>query len=253
MKRDSTVYTFLFAMTICVVCSFLLAAVSEGLRSRKEQNVAIDKKRNILKAVNLETPLGAKPKPEEILSVYEQKIEEMVINSSGQVVKEMTPADVEEGSDLHPLYIYKEGGAVKAYAFPIVGKGLWSTLRGYFALEPDAKTVRGITFYEHGETPGLGAEIEKDWFQNNFKGKKIWDADAQALRPVEVIKGKVSEKIKDQKAAQYAVDGISGATMTSKGVSAMVDHELRVYEPYFSNIRSGSAVRRITVGALSVQ
>ncbi|MCA9400056.1 MAG: NADH:ubiquinone reductase (Na(+)-transporting) subunit C, partial [Candidatus Omnitrophica bacterium] len=132
--------------------------------------------------------------------------------------------------------IYKEDGQTIAYSFPIIGKGLWSTLYGYFALEPDAKTVRGITFYSHGETPGLGAEIEKDWFTSNFVGKNIWDEEEHRLKPVEVVKGKVSDKYSGEE-AEYYVDGISGATMTSKGVTAMIAKELKVYEPFFSKIR----------------
>ncbi|MCA9404789.1 MAG: NADH:ubiquinone reductase (Na(+)-transporting) subunit C, partial [Candidatus Omnitrophica bacterium] len=137
----------------------------------------------------------------------------------------------------YPLYVYKEGQQVISYAFPIIGKGLWSTLYGYLALEPNAMTVRGITYYKHGETPGLGAEIEKDWFQNNFKGKSIWDMKDQELWPVSVLKGKVADQINDPNKAKHYVDGISGATMTSKGVTEMIDREVRKYEPFLAKVR----------------
>jgi len=226
----------MFALAVCLICSLALSIVSEGLRPKKELNVALDIKKNILKAVDLITPLPAKAKPDAVLDVYGQKIEEKVIDAQGNVVEGKTPEDIQEGEALYPLYVYKENGKIVAYCFPIVGKGLWSTLYGYFALEPDAVTVRGITFYKHGETPGLGAEIEQDWFQNNYKGKKIWDVQNNQLMPVRVVKGKVADVVSQEK-AQFYVDGISGATMTSKGVTAMVEKWVKIYEPFFKKVR----------------
>lgn len=236
MQKDSFKYTIIFALTICVVCSIMLSLVSEGLKAKKEENIALDIQKNILKAVALREPLPAKVKPEQVKSVYNEKITEQVIDKGGKIVEGKLPADIKEGEDLYAIYVYKEGQTVLAYAFPIVGKGLWSTLLGYFALEPDAKTVRGITFYSHGETPGLGAEIEKDWFTSNFKGKDVWDDEKGELIPTEVVKGKVADVISKDK-EQYYVDGISGATMTAKGVTEMVDRWLKVYEPFFNKIR----------------
>lgn len=236
MRKDSMVYTFGFAMVVCVVCSLALSLVSEGLRPQKEINVALDIKKNILKAVALRDPIPEKATSKDILAIYNEKIKEIVIDPSGNVVSGKTPADIKGGNQLFPVYIYQEGDVTVAYAFPIVGKGLWSTLYGYLSLEPDAKTVRGITYYQHGETPGLGAEIEKDWFQNNFKGKSIWDSAKEELWPVAVIKGKVQDQ-KSGDAANHFVDGISGATMTAKGVTEMLAREIRKYEPYFSKIR----------------
>lgn len=236
-KKRSQFYTFQFALGICVICSICLTLVSEGLRPKKEFNEALDVKKNILKAVDLRTPLGEKASNEDIESVYQKYIDVKVIDSSGNVIDGKSPKEIEEGEDAYPIYIYKEGDEKVAYAFPIVGKGLWSTLYGYLALEPDAKTIRGITFYKHGETPGLGAEIEKDWFQDNFKGKSIWDYKDNQLWPVAVIKGKVSEKISDPEQKKHYVDGISGATMTANGVTEMVDREIKKYEPFFAKIR----------------
>lgn len=236
-SKSSTLATYRFALIICVVCSLSLALVSEGLRPQKEKNAALDIKKNILKAVQLRTPLSAKPTPQEIEDKYKQFIQEKVVDASGNIMEGKSPADINEGEDLYPLYVYKEGQQVISYAFPIIGKGLWSTLYGYLALEPDAKMVRGITYYKHGETPGLGAEIEKDWFINNFKGKSIWDFKKNQLWPVAVIKGKVTDQIKDSEKAKHYVDGISGATMTAKGVTEMIDREVRKYEPFLAKVR----------------
>lgn len=236
MSKTSVKYIFGFALLVCVVCSFLLALVSEGLRERKEINVALDIKKNILKAVVLRTPVDPKAKQEELIKVYEEKISELVIDQDGNTIDGKTPYDIKEGESLFPLYIYKEGQEIISYCFPIVGKGLWSTLYGYLAIEPDAKSVRGITFYQHGETPGLGAEISTDWFQDNFKGKSIWDVTKEEVWPVKVIKGKVEGKLFGEE-AKHAVDGISGATITSRGVTEMVDREIKKYEPFLKKIR----------------
>ena len=237
MKKEGIRYTFIFALIVCVICSLLLTIVSEGLREKKETNRLLDIKKNILKSVNLEKPMSDKAEVSEIEAMFSEKIEEKIIDEKGNVVEGKTSFDIKEGEKLYPIYIYKEAGQIKAYSFPIVGKGLWSTLYGYFALESDAKKVRGITFYSHGETPGLGAEIEKKWFQNNFKGKNIWDDNENVLWPVKVIKGKVNEKITDEKQKEHSVDGISGATITSRGVTEMIKRELEKYEPFFSKIR----------------
>ena len=236
MDRQSTKYTFLFALIVCVICSLALSIVSEGLRAKKELNVALDIKKNILKAVELKEPLPLKAAPKDILAVYASKIEENVVDSDGKIIKDKGVEDIKEGDGTYPLYVYKENDQVVAYCFPIIGKGLWSTLYGYFALESDAITVRGITFYKHGETPGLGAEIEQDWFQDNYKGKKIWDVKTGQLNPTKVAKGKVADKI-SQSEEQFYVDGISGATMTSKGVTAMVDRWINLYEPFLKKVR----------------
>ena len=235
-KKPSTAYTFMFALIVCVICSVSLSLVSEGLRERKQLNVELDIKKNILKAVNLREPVDPKATSDVLVKIYNEKIEEIVVDANGNVVEGKSPLDISDGEDQYPLYVYKEGGSVVSYAFPIIGKGLWSTLYGYFAIEPDAKTVRGITFYKHGETPGLGAEIEKDWFLDNYKGKSIWDIKASDLKPVAVVKGKAADQYKGEELEHY-VDGISGATITSKGVTEMIDREVRKYEPFFSKIR----------------
>ena len=119
------------------------------------------------------------------------------------------------------------------YAIPIAGKGLWSTLFGYFAIEPDGRTVKGITFYKHGETPGLGGEVDKPWFQQNFIGKRFVDENDQLLG-IHVIKGKVQS---DDQEAYHKVDGISGATMTGKGLEYFLKDDLVKYEPFFKQVR----------------
>ncbi|PIP83256.1 MAG: NADH:ubiquinone reductase (Na(+)-transporting) subunit C [Elusimicrobia bacterium CG_4_9_14_3_um_filter_62_55] len=212
-KTPSTSYTLTFAAVVCVVCSLVVSSAAILLKDRQERNVLLDKQKNILGAVGLHAS-----NPDEIASLYASKIKEL----------EVTDAKL-------PLYAREENGAPAAYAFPISGKGLWSTLYGYLALEPDGDTVKGITFYKHGETPGLGAEIEKPWFQQNFVGKKILGSDG-SLASVAVVKGKVAELIAPDQQSHF-VDGISGATLTSKGVTKLVRAGLERYEPFLKTIR----------------
>ncbi len=237
MRTRSDRYTYFFALTVCAVCSFLLALVSQGLRPRQELNAELDVKKNILKAVRLQDPLPAGAPPEEVLRTYKEKIEEIVVDAEGRVVPDRRPEDIRPGEALYPVYVYEEGGKPLAYCFPISGKGLWSTLYGYLAMERDAVRVRGITFYKHGETPGLGAEIEKPWFQENFRGKTIWDASGR-LAPIRVVKGKASVVASSPEVLAHSVDGISGATMTSQGVTALLDEWLHIYEPYLRRLRA---------------
>ncbi len=228
--------TFVFAFIVCVVCSVTLSAVYEGLRPRQERNADLEVKKNILKAVRLKNPLPAKVADQEYFKVYNEKIEAAVINDNGEIIVGKKPSDIKEGAKEFPLYIYKEGGQVISYAYPIWGFGLWSMLYGYLAIEPDAVTVRGLTFYKHGETPGLGGEIEKDWFQNNFKGKKIYSIKDHKVTPIALVKGEVEDFYQDER-VDYHVDGITAATLTGKGVTALLDRWINIYEPFFSKIR----------------
>ena len=230
-------YTFIFALIICIICSAMLSAVYEGLRPKQELNAELEVKKNILKAVGLKEPLSPKLLPREVLKVYKSKIEEVVIDDNGNIIEGQKTSNIKEGTKgMHPLYIYKEDNQVVAYAYPISGFGLWSMLYGYLAMEPDAITVRGITFYKHGETPGLGGEIEKDWFQDNFKGKKVWSEKEKKLTPIALVKGKVKDFFQDERADSHG-DGITAATMTGNGVTKLLDDGIRAYEPFFSKLR----------------
>jgi Na+-transporting NADH:ubiquinone oxidoreductase subunit C len=224
-----------FAVIICLACSLMVSAAAIGLRDRQEANLQLDIQKNILKSVDL---YDAAHTREEVGRTFQENLVGLVLTPAGEVLEGRTPSDVDPDSepDLLPLYEVRQDGQVAAYTFPIVGKGLWSTLYGYFALESDLDTVKGITFYQHGETPGLGGEIEKEWFQQNFIGKKILTDDG-GIMSVSVVKGTAADRYPEPGDLQHYVDGISGATITSKGVSEMVARTLRAYEPYFSKVR----------------
>lgn len=231
----STSYTFAFAAIVCVICSLVVSGTATLLRDRQEQNVRLDIQKNILRSVGFFQ--DEKASPERVKELYASSIREIVVDTDGNVVEGRTPDDLDARKDpgLLAVYIRKDAGKIAAYAFHISGKGLWATIYGYLALKPDGSTIKGITFYKHGETPGLGGEIEASWFLNNFKDKKILD-DQGRLVCIKVFKGKIP---KDTPLDQtiHCVDGISGATLTGKGVTLLIRASLERYEPFLKKVR----------------
>lgn len=207
-KGDS--YTILFAAGICLTCSLLLSVTAAALKGRQDANRRLDQQRNVLKCMGVD---ARSLSGDEVTEIYNGHIEQIDVNKDSESAL--------------PLLLWRDEGNITKYAFPISGKGLWSTIKGFLALEADGETIAGISFYEHGETPGLGGEIEKPWFQDQFAGKQVWNKG-----PVEfqIVKGDAGDN-------PYAVDGISGATMTSRGVQKFLNTDLRKYDSYFSPIR----------------
>ncbi len=221
----SNAYTLTFTTLVTVILGLLVSVAATSLKDRQQLNEEIDMKRNILRSLHIPEDHSKKLSEQEILNAFETTVKEVHLNENG---------DVDPDGNL-VVYEKTVDGKVDGYAFPISGKGLWSTIYGYLALEPDGKTVLGITFYKHGETPGLGGEIEKEWFTKNFIGKRIVDEQDQ-LTSIQVIKGKVDPT---RKASVHQVDGISGATMTGRGVTAFLADNLQTYKPFFSKIWKG--------------
>ncbi|NNE43812.1 MAG: NADH:ubiquinone reductase (Na(+)-transporting) subunit C [Gemmatimonadetes bacterium] len=225
-----------FAVIVCLACSVVVSSAALGLRERQDANLLLDIRKNILKSVGL---FDATMTPDQVNTLFEQQMEGLVLGADGEVIEGRDPMSVDSDREpeLRRLYKVEEDGKTVAYAFPIQGQGLWSTVYGYFALEADLNTVKGITFYKHGETPGLGGEVEKDWFQDQFVGKQI-RRDGE-LASVTVVKGGAAEKYPDPEDLKYYVDGISGATITADGVTKMIRSALEDFEPYFNSVRQG--------------
>ena len=227
MRNNS--YTLIFTSCVTIVLGIIIATTADNLRERQKTNEELDIKKNILYALgykqNIDNPWTNKI----VESLYNNSINEIYLDHKGKAYQK------QEDIEKNPLKIYQriDNGLITGYAIPIEGKGLWGTMYGYFAIEPDAVTVKGITFYRHKETPGLGGEVDKEWFKNNFIGKRLVDNDGK-LVSIEVIKGFVSEKDPE---AYRKVDGISGATITGKGLTEFLKKDLNKYEPYFKKIR----------------
>ena len=226
MRNNS--YTLIFTSCVTIVLGIIIAITADNLRERQEINEELDIKKNILYALGYKQNID-NPWTNKIVESLYNNINEIYLDRKGTVYQK------QEDIEKNPLKIYQrmDNGLITGYAIPIEGKGLWGTMYGYFAIEPDAVTVKGITFYRHKETPGLGGEVDKDWFKNNFIGKRLVDNDGK-LVSIEVIKGFVSDKDPE---AYRKVDGISGATITGKGVTNFLKKDLDKYEPYFKKIR----------------
>jgi len=153
----SDAYTFRFAAIVTIVCSVLLAGAATLLKPRQEENQKLDARKNILASVNI-TPKEGSFSRDQINKLFAENIRELVVNSSGDVVQGKLPEDLDpkKDKDLLPVYERIDNDTVSAYVIPVSGKGLWSTIYAYIALQTDCDHVLGITFYRHGETPGLG-------------------------------------------------------------------------------------------------
>lgn len=164
----------------------------------------------------------------EVLDTFKTKLG-LLAHRNHQKVAEYDP-----GYKLLFTYRPEDDKKIEAYIIPISGKGLWGDIYGYFALKPDLNTVEGIRFYKHQETPGLGGEIEKRWFNDQFVGKKIF-SDSGEFKSITIVKGE-AKLVCPGEEIQHCVDGISGATITGKSVNKFLSADLKEYLDYFKSI-----------------
>ena len=223
-------YTIVFTLLMCGIISFLLAGTSIVLQERRLLNYKIDMQKNVLVSSGFNVNGN-----DDVQRLYEKIVVPMLISEDGTVLE-----IAEENPELDALKIYEikdENNLNKtnAYVYPVLGQGLWSKLFGFLAVDPEGKKIIGITFYKHGETPGLGAEIEKEWFGKNFVGKELYSEDK--FVGITVAKGKAKDDIAYKSGPQHVVDGISGATITSKGVEKMIHTEPLKYQNFFNRVR----------------
>ncbi len=219
-----------FTALIALVCSLLLTGAATGLKDRKLRNVAVDRQKNILKSVGL-LDATQKPTVTEIEQQYQANIRCYAMDGTGRILS------VDSDTDGLPVCFYVKNNQPVAYILPVNSRGLWGKIHGYMAMENDGKTVAGFSVYNHYETPGLGGEIEKPWFQQNFVGKRIVDVTG-AFAAVGIAKGKVVEAIAPDRQANY-VDGISGATLTGKFLTGGLKDVLLEYEALSEQFRAG--------------
>ncbi len=236
-----SIKSLLFALILCLVCSITLTGASVGLRKYQRQNVRVDRQMNVLKSVGL-IESGRHYPAEEIDRLFADHIRCLRVSPEGQQLP-LETANVQE----LPVYLnINADQVIDNYIIPINTKGLWGDIKGYLALDRDGRTISGFTVYKHSETPGLGGEIEKQWFGQNFVGKKIVD-QANEFVAVSIAKGVVKDSIAKNKQANY-VDGISGATLTGKYLSQGLHDILREYEPVSIRFRQDE-LKKLPPGA----
>lgn len=235
MNKQGNAYTFIYASVMVVIVAALLAFISQALKPQQERNEMVAKKMAILTSINI------KATAEDAEAKYDEMVGESsyIVNYEGKKIDGVA-FDVDMAAEIrkpleernYPVYeAHMEDGDVK-YIIELRGTGLWGPIWGYLAIDEDANTIYGANFSHKGETPGLGAEIDKPEFQNQFRGKQIFENGE--LKGIQVIKGHAPEDAKHQ------VDGISGGTITSHGVENMLDSFFHGYESFLKNIERES-------------
>ena len=238
MARESVTKTFIVAIVLAAACSVLVAGAAIGLRPLQEANKVRDRKKNILMVAGLYKPR------ESVEELFEQIEPRIVDLASGEYVDKdkLDPATFDQRAAARDpklsvripankdmagigrrekyslVYLVKKGDKLDQVILPIDGKGLWSTLYGFLAVSGDLNTIKGITFYEHAETPGLGGEVDNPDWKAKWAGKKIYDKDGRVQLNV--------AKAAAEEGNIHQVDGLSGATLTANGVTNIVRYWL---------------------------
>ncbi len=222
MNTNSNSYTIIYASVMVVIVAFLLAFVSSSLKETQYKNVELDTKKQILAALNVTDVKDAEAEYNKYVK------EDMLMQVDGQLVANdgafQTSYKAEIANNRLHVFVCDVDGQAK-YVVPVYGAGLWGPIWGYVALNDDKNTVYGVYFSHAGETPGLGAEITTPKFQGQFPGKQVMENGAVGLSVVK--NGKVANPA-------YEVDGISGGTITSQGVDAMLKDCLNMYNAFLT-------------------
>lgn len=246
LDTNSDIYAIIYSAVVVVIVAFLLAGVSSLLSPKQQDNIRLDKKKQILASLNERNLADAAAKYDELIKA------DYIVNAEGNVVAQEGGFDVknEEVNDGNlPLYIAEIDGARK-YIIPMTGNGLWGPIWGYIALNDDCNTIYGVYFSHASETPGLGAEIAGDKFQNRFTKdkdgnaivKKVYDENGNVALAVEKGKGVAGEN--------YHIDAVSGATITCNGLQVMLETKLAPYYNYLKSLVAAPVVETVPAAEL---
>jgi len=237
-------------IAVCVVCSVLVSAAAVVLAPIQHENALRIRQRQILQAAGLlesgrdvveqfrritprmiDLDTGAYLQAGDPVD-FDVAAESRRPESSKPVPGELDVAKIRRRPDAMPVYLVEREGTIETVVLPVHGYGLWSTMYGYLALEGDGRTVKGITFYQHGETPGLGGEIDNPSWQSKWPGKQALAADGEVL--LQVVKGEPRGA-----GVEHQVDGLAGATLTARGVENLVRYWLgqQGFGPYLARLR----------------
>ena len=252
-KNESVSKTLLVAFLVCVVCGVVVATAAVSLRPVQNENKLIDKRMNILLAAGMydaSQDVNEKFKSIERKFVdiesgdyvempesYDQRTAAKDPAQSERLSGDVDIAGIKNQADVAEVYLARgDNGELSRIILPVHGYGLWSTLYGFLALEPDANTVAGLGFYEHGETPGLGGEVDNTKWKALWEGKKLYGDQGEV--EIQVIKGTVESNTPN---AEHKVDGLAGATLTSKGVSNLLRFWVgeNGFGPYLKRMQQG--------------
>ncbi len=241
MNRQSNLYTVIYSVVLVVIVGVLLSVVYQFLRPKQEENIANDTKRQILAAALIVPSEG-----QSVSELYATHVtDSYVVNTEGdRIDSDMDPFSVNISLEVKkpvsqrilPVFVCNTGNGNK-YIIPVYGAGLWGPIWGYVAFDSNGETIYGAYFAHQGETPGLGAEIEKPAFSDQFQGKDIFNAEG-AFKSVKVVKN-------GQEPSEGAyVHAISGGTITSQGVQRMLENSLEPYSAFLKKLSQGKEVEK---------
>lgn len=257
-NNDTIKKTLTVALALCVVCSVLVSGAAVLLKPMQQANMLEDKKRNILSAAGMLKPgidineqfQAITPRVVDMeTGRFTDAVDPLTFDDRAAAKDPALAVQLSSAADIagirrHARYmvvylVTDNAGNIETVILPISGYGLWSTMYGFIALEPDFNTIAGLGFAEHGETPGLGGEIDNPVWQAGWEGKKLFDTETGELK-FTVVKGRVDESSPE---AQYRVDGLSGATLTANGVHNMIRFWVNEngFGPFLDNLRKGEA------------
>lgn len=246
-KTDSNIYTVLFAIGMVIIVGSLLAFAASSLEPTISENKRLEKQQNILYAMGVNdndessaTFISTDKAPE----AFAQYITKQLVIQNGEVKddneaylidikKEKSASKGDASKRRLPLFIGEKDG-ITYYVVPIYGKGLWDAIWGYVSMDENM-VIQGAYFDHKGETPGLGANIKERFFMDDFIGEHLLDASGQ-FKGIDVAKGNADPKNNDK--TDNEVDAIAGATITGDGVTAMIKSDLKLYVPYFKNLKN---------------
>jgi|TARA_R100000789_G_scaffold26246_1_gene29320 Na+-transporting NADH:ubiquinone oxidoreductase subunit C len=259
-QKESTVRTLIVALLVCLVCSVFVAGAAVALRPTQLENRQLDKQRSILAIAGLgEAGMSGA----EVKALYKERIVAKLVNlETGKFSDEFDPntfdplvaakdpqlsdalppeqdiASIKRREKYSVVYIVETEGELDTLVLPVRGYGLWSTLYGFLALQEDLNTVAGLGFYQHGETPGLGGEVDNPKWRSLWEGKELYNEDEELA--IQIVKGGVDPQ---SPKADHQVDALAGATLTSNGVNNLLHFWLgeNGFGPFIANLRAGEA------------
>ncbi|MCQ4257716.1 Na(+)-translocating NADH-quinone reductase subunit C [Stutzerimonas stutzeri] len=259
-QKESTARTLVVALLVCLVCSVFVAGAAVALRPTQLENRQLDKQRSILAIAGLgEAGMSGN----QVKTLYKERIVAKLVNlETGEYSDEFDPntfdplvaakdpalsqslsgdediASIKRRERYSVVYIVEENGELDKLILPVRGYGLWSTLYGFMAVQSDLNTVAGLGFYQHGETPGLGGEVDNPKWRSQWQGKELFNEDGKLA--IQVVKGGVDPQ---SPRADHQVDALAGATLTSNGVNNLLHFWLgeNGFGSFIANLRAGEA------------
>ena len=254
-NKESVGRTLLVAFLVCLVCAVVVSTAAVTLRPTQEANRVLDRQINILRAADRYEP-GINVQEEfdkierrfvdidtgeyvDMPEDYDQRRASRDDDMGRRIPGDQDIASIRRQAKVAEVYlVLDDEGEVTRLILPLHGYGLWSTMYGFLSLEMDINTIAGVVFDEHGETPGLGGEIDNPRWRANWEGKQLFDDEGRVA--FEIIKGSVDSSAQG---SEYRVDGLSGATLTANGVTNAVRFWMgdNGFGPYLDRLRSDSA------------